>query len=158
MIEEEAIVVCANARVATVEAVRRSACGGCHAAGGCGTSLLDRYFGRRPLRLELHNSLGVDGGDRVVIGVPEASMLRAAVVTYLGPLAGLILGAIAGRQFALANAAVGGDWPTLLGGAVGFLLALRLVARYGRTLAQDPRFKPVLLRRGGSVPVPLNLG
>lgn len=158
MIEEQAIVVRADAEFATVEAVRRSACGGCEAAAGCGTSLLDRYFGRRPMRLELHNSLGVEAGDTVVIGVPEASMLRAAVVTYLGPLAGLILGAIAGQHLPLASAALGGDLPTLLGAAAGFLLALRMVARYGRILAQDPRFKPVLLRRGGSVAVPLNVG
>ncbi|MCG6939779.1 MAG: SoxR reducing system RseC family protein [Thiohalocapsa sp.] len=157
MIEEQAIVLRADAEVAYVEAIRRSACGSCHAASGCGTSLLERYFGRRSLRMELDNPLGVAAGETVVIGVPEGSMLRAAVAAYLGPLAGLILGAIAGQQWALSGAASGSDWPTLLGAAAGFLLALTLVARYGRTLAQDPRYKPVLLRREVSERVPVRV-
>ena len=157
MIEQEAFVIRADAEVATVEAVRRSACSGCQAAAGCGTSLLDRFFGRRPPRLMLKNGLGVAAGDAVVIGVPEGAMLRAAAAAYLGPLVGLILGAIAGRQW-LASAAAGSEWPSVLGAAIGFGLALRLVGRYSRALQQDPRFEPVLLRRSPPPVVSLTFG
>lgn len=155
MIEEEATVLRADARIAYVQAVRRSACGSCEAAGGCGTSLLDRFLGRRPPRLEVDNHLGVGVGDSVVIGVPEGAMLRAAAAAYLGPLAGLILGAVAGRHWPLAG---GSEALSLLGAAAGFAFALWLVARYSRTLARDPRFRPVLLRRQGREPVSVSFG
>lgn len=162
MIEEQGTVVDTSAVAAVVQATRRSSCGSCGAAAGCGTSLLDRFLGRRPLLLEVDNSLDVVIGDRVVVGVPEASMLRAAAAAYLGPLAGLILGAVIGRHAPLdwlvPGAAAGSEWPSLLGGGLGFVIALLLVARYSRSLARDPRFRPVLLRREAPVAVTLSWG
>ncbi|WP_296896903.1 SoxR reducing system RseC family protein, partial [Thiohalocapsa sp.] len=102
MIEEQATVVRVDQTIAWVEAMRRSTCGQCSAAAGCGTSLLDRFLGRRPLRLEVENSLDVGTGDRVIVGVPEGAMLRAAAAAYLGPLLGLLLGAVLGRHLGLA--------------------------------------------------------
>ncbi len=150
MIEEHATVMRADAATAWVEAVRRSSCGGCSAAAGCGTSLLDRFLGRRPLRFELDNNLDVAAGDAVVVGVPEGAMLRAAAAAYLWPLAGLVLGAMLGRHVPLAWLPTGTpspEWLSVLGGAIGFWLALRLVGRYSQSLARDARFRPVLLRR-----------
>lgn len=156
MIEEQATVLHADAQVAYVQALRRSTCGSCEAAPGCGTSLLDRFLGRRPPRLAVANDLGVAAGDKVVIGVPEGAMLRAAAAAYLGPLAGLILGAMIGRHWP--GAPAGADQISLLGAAVGFGLALWLVARYSRTLQHDPRFRPVLLRRWSPEPVTVSFG
>jgi sigma-E factor negative regulatory protein RseC len=162
LIEEQATVVRVDQTIAWVEAMRRSTCGQCSAAAGCGTSLLDRFLGRRPLRLEVENSLDVGTGDRVIVGVPEGAMLRAAAAAYLGPLLGLLLGAVLGRHLGLAWLAPlapgGGEWLSLLGGGVGFGLALRLVAGYSRSLARDPRFRPVLLRRDEPAPVQVSFG
>lgn len=166
MIEEQAIVVRADTGTAWVETVRRSTCGSCGAAAGCGTSLLDRFLGRRPQQLEVENSLEVAAGERVILGVPEGSLLRAAAAAYLGPLLGLILGAVVGRHLPLVPppaldptmASHGPEWLSLLGGAVGFVLALRLVARWSRSLARDPRFRPVLLRRAPPSAVSVSFG
>jgi sigma-E factor negative regulatory protein RseC len=162
VIEEQATVVATSAGAAVLQATRRSSCGSCGAAAGCGTSLLDRFLGRRPLLLEVDNSLDVAVGDRVVVGVPEASMLRAAAAAYLGPLAGLILGAIVGRHaplgWLLPGATAGPEWLSLMGGGLGFVIALLLVARYSRSLNRDPRFRPVLLRREAPVAVSLSWG
>jgi sigma-E factor negative regulatory protein RseC len=156
VIEEQATVLRADARVAYVQAERRSTCGSCSAASGCGTSLLDRFLGRRVPRLEVDNDLGVSAGDLVVIGVPEGAMLRAAAAAYLGPLAGLILGAVAGRHWPFA--AGGSEAMSLLGAALCFGGALWLVARYSRALSRDPRFRPVLLRRHAGTSVHVSLG
>jgi sigma-E factor negative regulatory protein RseC len=157
MIEEKGYVVGTAKGLAVVEAVRRSTCGQCSASGGCGTSLLDRFLGRRPLRLEVENSLGVVDGETVVVGVPEAALLRAAAAAYLGPLLGLIGGAMIGRHWPLIGPSGATELASILGGAAGLFLALHLVARYSRRLASDSRFRPVLLRRDGgaaaSVPV-----
>jgi sigma-E factor negative regulatory protein RseC len=154
VIEEQAKVLRADARVALVQAERRSTCGSCAAASGCGTSLLDRFLGRRTPLLEVDNDLGVGAGDAVIVGVPEGAMLRAAAAAYLGPLVGLIVGALAGRHWPLAGG--GSEALSLFGAALGFGGALWLVGRYSRSLARDPRFRPVLLRRnpGASVQVP----
>lgn len=162
MIEEQATVVRAIHGTAWVEAVRRSTCGSCSAAAGCGTSLLDRFLGRRPLRLEVDNSLDVATGDQVIVGVPEGAMLRAAAAAYLAPLFGLILGAVLGRHLPLLWTAPptpgGPEWLSLLGGGLGFWMALRWVARYSRSLAQDRRFRPVLLRRAPPAAVHVAFG
>jgi sigma-E factor negative regulatory protein RseC len=156
MIEESGQVVRVTQGRALVEAVRRSTCGQCSAAGGCGTSLLDRFLGRRPLQLEVDNTLGVVAGDAVVVGVPEGALLRAASAAYLGPLAGLILGAIAGRHWPLLAAP--SELSSILGGALGLALALYWVARYSRQLSADARFRPVLLRRDRPDSVPVAFG
>ncbi|GEM_PF-55409 len=159
VIEEQATVVEASASTVWVEAVRRSTCGSCSASAGCGTSLLDRFLGRRPLRLEVDNSLAVAIGDRVIVGVPEGAMLRAAAAAYLSPLAGLLLGALCGRHLpALWSGPAGPEWLSLLGGAVGFWLALRWTARYSRALARDTRFRPILLRREAAASVSVSFG
>ena len=153
MIEEKGNVLHAADGIAVVEAVRRSSCGSCAAAGGCGTSLLDRFLGRRPLRLQVENSLGVAAGEAVVVGVPESALLRAAAAAYLGPLAGLIGGAILGQHWPLPSTAGATELTSIVGGVLGLVVALRLVAGYSARLAVDPRFRPVLLRRDRPEPV-----
>jgi sigma-E factor negative regulatory protein RseC len=155
VIEEQGNVLRTAGGVAFVAAVRRSACGSCSVAGGCGTSLLDRFLGRRPSHLVVANTLGVEAGDAVIVGVPEDALLRAAAAAYLGPLAGLIGGAVAGQQW---SGVVPGELASILGGLLGFVVALCLVADYSRRLAADPRFRPVLLRRALPASVPVSFG
>lgn len=97
MIEENAIVHSAEAGLVEVEVQRRSTCGGCSAQGACGVSLLDRLLGRRVQRLIIANTLRARPGETVIIGVPEAALLRAALAAYLWPLLGLLGGAILGH-------------------------------------------------------------
>ncbi len=152
MIEERAVVLAVGPGLAEVQALRRGSCGSCSANGACGTSLLERFFGRRALRLTLVDPIGVRAGDEVVVGVPEEALLRAAFAAYLVPLLSLIGAAIAAREVAL-WLGVGSVEPwSLLGGVVGFVGALRWVARYSRRLGDDERYRAVLLRRVGPAP------
>ncbi|MCF7983575.1 MAG: SoxR reducing system RseC family protein [Thiohalocapsa sp.] len=158
MIEQQAIVIACRNDVADVEAVRASSCGACSVNGACGTSLLDRVLGRRPLRLSVPNGIGARVGDRVIIGVPEAALLRAAVAAYLVPLLGLIAGAIAGQEVGML---LGGEGAaaaaSLLGGIGGFAAALQWVRGHSHKLAEDPQYRAVLLRRETAIPVSVEL-
>lgn len=147
MIEEHATVIAIEGDLAEVEAQRRGSCGSCAAKGACGTSLLDRFLGRRPLRLRVRNELAANPGDQVVIGVPESALLRAAAAAYLVPLIALILGAIGGQ--ALAGLLDFGltELAATLGGVLGFLLSLRWLSAHSRRLAMDDRYRAVMLRR-----------
>jgi len=147
LIEEQAIVISCDGEIAQIEALRRSACGSCSAKSGCGTSILDRVLGRRPMRLSVANRIGARVGERVIIGVPESGLLRAAVSAYLLPLLALIAGAIGGKQLGYATGFIGAESASLVGAVLGFALALRWLKGYSGRLAEDPRYRPVILRR-----------
>jgi sigma-E factor negative regulatory protein RseC len=147
MIEEFAIVVAADERFALVEPQRRATCDHCGVRSTCGTSLIDRFLGRRPLRLQVENPLAAKVGERVILGVADAVLLRAALVAYLVPLGGLMLGAAALGELASWRHWPGGESWALGGGLLGFGLALRWVSTYSRRLRQDPRYRAVLLGR-----------
>lgn len=158
MIEESAVVVSLDAGMAEVQALRRGACGGCSAKGACGTSLLDRFLGRRPLRLQLINRIDAQVGEQVIVGVPEEALLRAAVSAYLAPLLGLIVGAVGAHELAASTALLPPEGAGLIGGFLGFALVFRWLQGYSARLADDPRYRAVLLRRDdvGAVTVKLS--
>ncbi|MBK1705737.1 SoxR reducing system RseC family protein [Halochromatium glycolicum] len=145
MIEENAVVVAAEAGIIEVEIHRRASCNACSARSGCGVSLLDRVLGRRPQRLVLANKLDARVGDEVVIGIPEGALLKAAVAAYMLPLLGLLSGGIIGDL--LVNDASVGEALPLLGGLIGLGIGLLGTRFYSRRLAADPQWRAVLLRR-----------
>jgi sigma-E factor negative regulatory protein RseC len=151
MIEERAVVLSASAGTARVQAIRRSTCGACSAKGACGTSLLDRVLGRRPLELELADNIGVSAGDEVIVGVPEEALVISAFVAYMVPLFGMIGAALIGTMLAerLAPDAVEG-WSMALG-IGGLALTLIWVRGRSRRLGSDPRWRARLLRRASAV-------
>lgn len=146
MIEELAVVVATDQHGAEVEPQRRAGCDGCGVRGACGTSLIDRFLGRRPVRLHVANAIDAKVGDRVIIGLEESILTRAALAAYLVPLLGLILFAILARELARAFHWPGAELWSMAGALVGFVLALRWVAGYGRRLRAHPRYRALLLR------------
>jgi sigma-E factor negative regulatory protein RseC len=156
MIEEPGLVVTVEGEYAEVQTQRRGACGGCSANGVCGTSLLERYLGRRSVHLRALNRAGAGVGDRVLVGVSEQGLVKAAVAGYLLPLLGLIAGALLGQSLGRWLGGVETDIPSLVGAAIGFALALRWLRRYSAGVEHDPRRRPVVLRRlpGESTRVP----
>jgi sigma-E factor negative regulatory protein RseC len=152
LIEESAVIIARDGQFADVQALRRGACGACGARAACGTSLLDRFLGRRPLHLRVVNVLDARIGEQVVIGVPETALLQAAVSAYLVPMVGLILGAILGQEIAMLFAASALEPLSVIGGLVGFGIALLWLRGYSTRLSTNPRYRAVLLRReSGSV-------
>jgi sigma-E factor negative regulatory protein RseC len=145
VIEQSAIVVSNEAGIVEVEVVRQSSCHGCSAQSACGVSLLDRVLGRRPQRLVLTDALDVRPGDEVVVGVPEGALLKAAIVAYMIPLLGLLVGALVGEHLG-ADTSPSQTLP-LLAGLCGLALGLVVTRIYSRRLASDPRWRAVLLRR-----------
>lgn len=158
MIEEEGVVLGLEGDLALVQTERRTTCGGCTASGTCGTSLLDRLLGRRPVILRARNRAGAGPGDHVSVGVEESALVRAAVVAYLVPVLSLIAGALLGQALAR-GWGTSSDVPALLGGIVAFALALFHLRRYSGALEGASDRQPVVLRRlaarGASCTVPL---
>lgn len=128
MIEETARVARVDGEAVEVITERRSACGSCAAQKGCGTSLLAAWFPQRQLRFRVHNAVGARVGDQVVVGLDEAYLQRGALLLYAVPLAGMLMGAVAG-EFALGAAGLHPEPGAIGGGLLGLFAALRFVRR-----------------------------
>lgn len=128
MIEETARVASVDGDAVEVVTERRSACGSCAAQKGCGTSLLAAWFPQRQLRFRVHNGLGARVGDQVVVGLDESYLQRGALLLYAVPLAGLLLGAVAG-DLAFGALGLNPEPGAIGGGLLGLFGALRFVRR-----------------------------
>jgi len=144
MLEAEGVIVKIGQEGVFVETSRVSACGSCSSKEGCGTSTLSQLLGSKTSSFKVLNPIGAALGERVVIGMEEAALLKSSLLVYLLPLAFLLAGAIFGGWLApdsLQDAyAVGG---VFVGLVLGFV-ALKLVSANARTNSQ---FQPVILRR-----------
>ena len=78
---------------------KQSACGACEVRSGCGTSLLANWLPRRRLVFHLKNDIGAKPGDTVVLGLDETLLQRGSLLLYALPVAGLLMGAVAGEAF-----------------------------------------------------------
>jgi len=144
MLEAEGVIVKIGQEGVFVETSRVSACGSCSSKEGCGTSTLSQLLGSKTSSFKVLNPIGAALGERVVIGMEEAALLKSSLLVYLLPLAFLLAGAILGGWLApdrLQDAyAVAG---VFVGLVLGFV-ALKLVSANARTNSQ---FQPVILRR-----------
>jgi sigma-E factor negative regulatory protein RseC len=132
VIEEQARVVSVdNNGLAEVAIVRQPACGSCAAKSGCGTSLLASIFPQRSLRLQLANSIGARPGDLVVVGLDEGHLQRGSLLLYAVPLAGLLVGAVAGENLLL-RLGGSGELGGVVGGLLGVIIALGFVRERSR--------------------------
>ena len=86
MLEHNGKVVAATPASVLIETERRSACGHCGVSDRCGTSVIAGLFKHNANTLRLDNSMDLQAGDDVVIGIPEHLLLRAALWAYMVPM------------------------------------------------------------------------
>lgn len=146
MIEESGLVVERRGAWVEVETTRRASCGSCAAGASCGVSLLDRLLGRRPTRLAALNPIAAAPGQRVVIGIPEGSLLSASFAAYLVPVLALIGGAILADAAALRLGWTATEVPSIAGALIGLAASLLWLARFSRARQENPRYQVVVLR------------
>jgi sigma-E factor negative regulatory protein RseC len=111
MLEQTARVIESSSAGVWVEAVEPSGCGTCGGQ-GCSTRRLAELLQRRPRRFRVDSALDLTAGERVVIGIAEGSVLRAALRGYGVPLLLMLAGALLAEWF----------WPGDLSAVAGMLL------------------------------------
>lgn len=155
-VEGIARVVGVDGATAWLEPEQTSSCGSCASASSCGSgaggvgTVANRIAARR---FALDNANGLRIGERVVVGVAERALLRAALTAYGLPLAtALATGGIA-------ESAWGSDLATMAAMAGGLLGGLLLARTVARRLTLRGELAPHFLRRampdetcGGSTP------
>lgn len=114
MLHESGEVVAVTEGRVTVRGTSRAGCARCAAGRGCGGAYFSRLLGEPQRCITGRASGALAPGDPVRIAIPETTVLRAAVLAYLVPLAALLAGAVAGQFFGGEAGAVGGSAAMLL--------------------------------------------
>ncbi len=112
-------------------------CAACHGGQGCGLATFAALFAtpdQSVLAVRFSAPLELAIGDAVRVGINARRLLQLTVATYLGPLVGIGIGAVAGSTLVPAA----GDLAAVVGAVVGALLTsgiLLLSAARRRSLA-----------------------
>ncbi|TBL73116.1 SoxR-reducing system protein RseC [Obesumbacterium proteus] len=142
MMREWATVASWQQGIATLNCEQRSGCGSCGAKNTCGTAVLNKINPQSQHQLQVEIAQPLAPGQKVEIGITEANLLRSAVLVYLTPLLGLIVGGGVGQSFMHSDAwaALG----ALVGAGAGFMFA-RFKAK---KLSDRQDYQPIVLQVG----------
>jgi sigma-E factor negative regulatory protein RseC len=141
MLETQARVTAVEPGYAWIESERRSGCSHCSNSGSCGVSALGKLFGVQRLHLRLPDTLGVQAGDDVIVGLSERRLVAAAAVAYMLPLLIMIVIALAGGQ-------LGQDQGVLaLLSFIGLVIGLWLARYQARRTMVSHGYLPVMLKK-----------
>lgn len=142
MIKEWATVVSWQNGVALVSCDIKASCSSCASRAGCGSRVLNKLGPQTTHTLSVPSEQPLVKGQKVELGIAEASLLGSAMLVYLSPLVGLFaVGGLFQLLFATDLAAMCG---AALGGVGGFLLARGLSPR----LAVRDNWQPTILSVG----------
>jgi len=142
MITEDGIVTHATPGTAWIKTTRSAACESCASKDSCGVS----HHPSEEMTITVPNTLGVEKGDRVIVGIESAPMLFLSFFLYVFPIIMLIIGALAGD--ALAPALEMNSSALSMGG--GFLLfatAFLIIRKKQSGMSKKDKYKPFLVRK-----------
>jgi sigma-E factor negative regulatory protein RseC len=129
---------CADGRV-WVE-IGRNGCGRCAEPGGCGGVNIAQSCSAKK-KFCLVDTLGLQPGEQVVIGIPDRVVVRTATTVYVVPLAlGLLIAGVSHSIF---------DPTSALQDALGFLLGLAGGWWWATRAKFGPDSQPVLVAKAG---------
>ena len=101
---------------AEVELQRKTACGHCEVAQGCGTGAIGRLVGNRQKPITIATNRALNPGEEVLLNVSERAVVQASFMIYGLPLIGLLIFAVITHilfswpEWAVVLSAVGGLW------------------------------------------------
>lgn len=131
-----------------VETLKQSACASCAAKAGCGQKLLAGYASSSNMTLIKAMFHGDNEqvwavGDRVILGVDRHILVLAALISYVLPLALMIL-AVAAAQVVFNGAS---DVQAILAALIGLLLGAAAVRAHAHSSVGKHRFQAQVIGR-----------
>lgn len=99
MIEQQAIILALdpqteNKSLASIEVVRKTACGLCGKTRGCGNAIWGKMFAHKTTSFKAENTIDAQVGQSVIIGIDENAVMKSALLLYMVPLVTMFIGAI----------------------------------------------------------------
>lgn len=150
MIEQNAVILTlephsdtesiATESIATLEIVRKTACGLCGQTRGCGNSIWGKLFGHKSTNFTAQNTIHAKVGDHVIVGIDEAALMRSALLLYIVPLATMLIGAI------LVGRIAGTDAASILGAGLGLVIGFLWVKGHTTGRVYFHNNQPKILR------------
>ena len=142
MIEERGVIIDIKGNRAFVKTEKGASCESCVARETCHGTI-----GTNEVIIEAENTVNAKFGDRVVVMVGTATLIKASLILYISPIAGLIIGVVLG-QILVKQFAVNLN-PDLLSGILGALflvIAFFGIRFYGKSLEKRQGFRPAVVR------------
>jgi len=140
MIEETGRVLSIEDGFADVETIRTSSCTSCRARHGCGHHAIAQVSSANRMRMRAIDPLAVEVGQKVVVGIPEDTLLQASVWMYMIPLLGLVGGAVAPSLWG------GGSGIAVIMSIIGFAGGLLLARNKSKQEMSNLDYYPKILR------------
>jgi len=134
MITERGKVSSLSDGFAIVSVLRDDSCHACPAKTACGTSAIGKFLGQKHNTIKIPNTIDAKPGDRVVVSIPEAGLVKSALLVYASPLLAMLLGAMS------MDAWFDSELASTLGGIAGLLAGFIVVSRFARTMFKSPTF------------------
>jgi len=152
MMEEVASVVAnSNAGWVVVEIEMKSACNHCDNSESCGTSAVAKAFSSKMQRFSIQTEHAFSVGERLMLGLPESVILKAALLVYILPLIGFFIGAYSGNSLAELFS-VNQDLLSILFAVLGGTACWTMGKRLAKSLEQNAQ--PVIIKSLGK---PINI-
>jgi len=141
MITENGIVTQTDNTMAWIKTIRSGACEGCSSRESCGEN-----HNSKEMIVTVKNTLNVETGDQVVIGIETKPMIVLSFLLYVFPILLLITGAIIGDSIA-PYLKMNKSFCAMMWGFVFFGAAFLFIRRKQASLTQKDEFKPFLVRK-----------
>jgi len=129
-----------NSSIATLEIVRKTACGLCGQTRGCGNSIWGKLFNHKSTHFKAQNHINAAVGDSVIVGIDENALMKSALLLYIAPLATMLFGAI------LASSIASSESAPILGAGLGLLLGFVWVKAHTTGQTYYQKHQPKILR------------
>lgn len=137
--EEEAVVSHITGEFVFLETQNKASCNNCSSKTGCGS--VASIFSFRPRnKLKVINTLKLNEGDTVIVGMPSNKLLQATILMYLLPLLLLFI-------FAFIALLILGESASAIAGFLGLFLGLLMVNQYSKKTKIANQFEPKLIRK-----------
>ncbi|WP_035237422.1 SoxR reducing system RseC family protein [Desulfobacter vibrioformis] len=142
MITEDGIVTHTTPETAWIKTIRSAACESCSSKDSCGVS----HHPSEEMTIMVPNTLGVEKGDRVIVGMDSAPMLFLSFLLYVFPIILLIIGALIGDALApvleMSRSALSMGF-----GFLFFAVAFLIIRKKQAGMSGKDKYKPFLVRK-----------
>ena len=145
MITENGRVVAVSGNTVWVQTIRQNACQSCSARSGCGQRVLAAASGGRANQVQVLNTLRVDVGDDVTLGIAEQALLQASLLVYALPLLLMVAASMAANQLV-----PGSDGVAILAAGLGLGAGFVVAKLWQRRRPVD--YQPHLMKVNKSAP------
>jgi sigma-E factor negative regulatory protein RseC len=129
-----------GAGTAWVKTMRSSACESCSSRNAC-----HGEGDTKEMEVEAINTAEASVGDRIVLSIETASLLKATFLLYVFPILTMIAGALIGQALAVKQGLDPSGLSALIG-CLFFGLAFVIIRIMGRHLARNDSYKPEIIK------------